>query len=159
MVVASPNPIILNEKKINNVSIDVPMVDLSGERSLVSKQIVKACEEFGFFKIINHGVSQHTIAKMQELGLSFFAKPLSQKRQLLATPPPPSSSSSSNCPSSPFGYGCKNIGLNGDMGEVEYLLIDPSPSSISQFSLNNNIDDTNDDPSNLFRYVYMSSLA
>ncbi|KAK4256547.1 hypothetical protein QN277_006256 [Acacia crassicarpa] len=117
MVVATPRPI-RNEKSL---SIDLPMVDLSAERSVVSQLIVKACEEFGFFKVINHGVPPETIAKMEEIGHSFFAKPVAQKKQ--ATP------------ASPFGYGCKNIGLNGDMGEVEYLLLNASPPSISQMSL------------------------
>ncbi|XP_028786949.1 gibberellin 2-beta-dioxygenase 2 [Neltuma alba] len=117
MVVASPHSI-RNEKI---VSIDLPMVDLSAERSVASQLIVKACEEFGFFKVINHGVPPETIAKLEQLGLGFFAKPVAQKKQ--ATP------------ASPFGYGCKNIGLNGDMGEVEYLLLNASPPSISQMSL------------------------
>ncbi|XP_054821135.1 gibberellin 2-beta-dioxygenase 2 [Prosopis cineraria] len=117
MVVASPHPI-RDEKSL---SIDLPMVDLSAERSVVSQLIMKACEEFGFFKVINHGVPPETIAKMEEIGLGFFAKPAAQKKQVT--------------PASPFGYGCKNIGLNGDTGEVEYLLLNASPPSISQMSL------------------------
>ena len=132
MVVASPHPI-QNEKSL---SIDIPMVDLSGERSVVSQLIVKACEEFGFFKVINHGVPPETIAKMEEIGHSFFAKPVSQKKQAMP-------------PATPFGYGCKNIGLNGDMGEVEYLLLKASPPSIPQMSLH-----ISNDPSH-FRYVHV----
>lgn len=133
MVVASPHPI-RNEKILN---IDLPVVDLSAERAVVSKLIVKACEEYGFFKVINHGVPQEVISRMEEIGLSFFAKPVAQKRQASTL-------------ASPFGYGCKNIGLNGDMGEVEYLLLHASPPSISQMD-NFNI---SNGPSS-FRYVYM----
>ncbi|XP_021290121.1 gibberellin 2-beta-dioxygenase 2-like isoform X3 [Herrania umbratica] len=116
MVVASPNPI--RAEKVQ--PIELPVIDLSAERSEVSKLIVEACEEYGFFKLINHGVSDNIIAQMEEEGLNFFTKPLSEKQRA--------------GPATPFGYGCKNIGFNGDIGEVEYLLLDTNPLSISQRS-------------------------
>jgi len=125
MVVASPIPIIRSEKIL---PIHLPVVDLSKERSMVTKLIVKACEEYGFFNVINHGVPCNTIAKMEEAAFAFFAKPLAQKKQL------------------PH-YGCKNIGFNGDMGEIEYLLLSATPPSIAHF---NNISNV---PSN-FRSVH-----
>ncbi|KAK7363438.1 hypothetical protein VNO77_05581 [Canavalia gladiata] len=112
MVLASPNPI-RNQTIISN---ELPIVDLMAERSETTKLIVKACEEYGFFKVINHGISYETIAKTEEAGFGFFAKPLCQKK--LAAP----------------AYGCKNIGFNGDMGEVEYLLLNATTHSISQIS-------------------------
>ncbi|KAF9620894.1 hypothetical protein IFM89_015291 [Coptis chinensis] len=117
MVVASsptPNRI----EKIN--SFDVPIIDLSCKRSLVSELVVKASEEYGFFKVINHGISKDITDRMEEQGLNFFAKPALEKRQ--AAPP------------SPLGYGTKNIGFNGDVGEVEYLLLHTNTQSISQSS-------------------------
>ncbi|XVF28170.1 hypothetical protein REPUB_Repub15cG0005800 [Reevesia pubescens] len=118
MVVASPNPI--RAEKVQVKPIELPVIDLSAERSEVSNLIVKACEEYGFFKVINHGVSEDIIAEMEEEGVNFFTKPLSEKQRA--------------GPATPFGYGCKNIGFNGDIGEVEYLLFDINPLSISQRS-------------------------
>ncbi|XP_027368716.1 gibberellin 2-beta-dioxygenase 2-like [Abrus precatorius] len=112
MVLASPNPI-KNERIIPN---ELPTVDLKAERSEVTKLIVKACEEYGFFKVINHGISNETIAKTEEAGFSFFGKPVTQKK--LAAP----------------AYGSKNIGFNGDVGEVEYLLLNATTHSIAQIS-------------------------
>ncbi|XP_027339485.1 gibberellin 2-beta-dioxygenase 2-like [Abrus precatorius] len=94
--------------------IELPTVDLAAERSTVIKLIVKASEEYGFFNVINHGVPHDTIAKMEKAGFDFFAKPLAQKKQ-----------------DAPDHYGFKNIGINGDMGEVEYLLL--NAASIAQF--------------------------
>nr|KYP62533.1 Gibberellin 2-beta-dioxygenase 2 [Cajanus cajan] len=129
MVAASPKSI--RSEKI--LPIELPVVDLSAERSMVTKLIVKACEDYGFFNVVNHGVPRDTIAKMEEAGFDFFAKPMAQKKQL-----PP--------------YGCKNIGFNGDMGEVEYLLLAATPHSIAHFKNISNV------PSNFRRWDFMSEI-
>ncbi|XP_010276485.1 PREDICTED: gibberellin 2-beta-dioxygenase 2-like [Nelumbo nucifera] len=116
MVVASATTI-RNERMR---AVGVPVIDLSRKRSQVMELILKACEDYGFFKVINHGVPKDVVARMEEEGFHFFAKPASEKQK--AGPP------------SPFGYGSKNIGFNGDMGEVEYLLLHSNPLSISQAS-------------------------
>ncbi|KAH1088300.1 hypothetical protein GLYMA_07G236100v4 [Glycine max] len=114
MVLASPNPI--RSEGILPSNELIPVVDLTAERSEVAKLIVKACEEYGFFKVINHGISHEVISKTEEAGFSFFEKPVAEKR--VAAP----------------AYGCKNIGLNGDMGEVEYLVLGATTHSIAQIS-------------------------
>ncbi|KAJ4832939.1 Gibberellin 2-beta-dioxygenase 2, partial [Turnera subulata] len=116
MVVASPTPVCSDRIQ----DIELPVIDLSGERSKVSSLIVKACEEYGFFKVINHGVPLDVIAKLEQESISFFSKSLSEKEKA--------------GPAIPFGYGCKNIGFNGDLGEVEYLLLNTNPHSIAQRS-------------------------
>ncbi|KAK4398226.1 Gibberellin 2-beta-dioxygenase 1 [Sesamum angolense] len=85
----------------------IPLVDLSRPDS--KAQLVKACEEFGFFKVVNHGVPIHLIKELESEALRFFSLPHSDKAK--AGPP------------DPFGYGDKRIGPNGDVGWVEYLLL------------------------------------
>ncbi|PNT23822.2 hypothetical protein POPTR_008G101600v4 [Populus trichocarpa] len=116
MVVASPTKLHSEE----HLAIELPTVDLSGDRSMVSNLIVKACEEYGFFKVKNHGVPHDIIAQMEKESFNFFAKPFDEKQKVE--------------PAKPFGYGCKNIGFNGDMGEVEYLLLNINPLSIAERS-------------------------
>ncbi|KAL0301330.1 UNVERIFIED_CONTAM: Gibberellin 2-beta-dioxygenase 1 [Sesamum radiatum] len=89
---AAANPIIFP---------DVPLIDLS--------KPVKACEDFGFFKLINHSVPTQFITQLESEALNFFSLPLSAKQT--AGPP------------DPFGYGNNKIGPNGDVGWVEYLLL------------------------------------
>ncbi|KAL1312792.1 hypothetical protein AAHE18_16G064400 [Arachis hypogaea] len=99
----------------------IPRIDLSMEnRSELSEQVVKACEEFGIFKVVNHKVPREVILRMEEEGAEFFAKTSSEKQQ--ASLP------------NPFGYGCNNIGNNGDVGDLEYLLLHTNPLFISQSS-------------------------
>ncbi|KAL6570576.1 Gibberellin 2-beta-dioxygenase 1 [Orobanche gracilis] len=85
----------------------VPLIDLSEPDP--NTQLVKACEDFGFFKVIRHGVPLEIIRELESKAVQFFSLPLSDKEK--AGPP------------SPFGYGDKKIGQNGDLGWVEYLIL------------------------------------
>ncbi|KAJ1414227.1 Oxoglutarate/iron-dependent dioxygenase [Sesbania bispinosa] len=97
----------------------IPVVDLSDPQA--KTLIVKACKEFGFFKLVNHGVPFDLMSNLEKESLRFFRKPQSEKDR--AGPP------------DPFGYGSKRIGSNGDVGWVEYLLLNTNPDVISPKSL------------------------
>ncbi|KAI3696577.1 hypothetical protein L6452_28962 [Arctium lappa] len=113
----------------------IPTIDLSAagkDPELVSKLIVEACEEYGFFKVINHGVPHHIIKTMEDESFHFFRKSLPEKQRV--------------GPANPFGYGNRKIGLSGDTGELEYLLLQTNQNYIANTSLLiSNIND--DDPS------------
>ncbi|KAG4960646.1 hypothetical protein GLYMA_13G259400v4 [Glycine max] len=88
-------------------SSTIPIVDLS--KPDAKTLIVKACEEFGFFKVINHGVSMEAISELEYEAFKFFSMSLNEKEKV--------------GPPNPFGYGSKKIGHNGDVGWIEYLLL------------------------------------
>ncbi|KAJ8532274.1 hypothetical protein K7X08_012197 [Anisodus acutangulus] len=85
----------------------VPLIDLSKHDS--KNLIVKACEEFGFFKVINQKVPMEFISKLESEAIKFFSSSLSEKLKA--------------GPADPFVYGNKQIGPNGDIGWVEYILL------------------------------------
>ncbi|GMI74026.1 Arabidopsis thaliana gibberellin 2-oxidase 4, ARABIDOPSIS THALIANA GIBBERELLIN 2-OXIDASE 6 [Hibiscus trionum] len=98
----------------------IPSVDLSLDRSMVSELIVQACQNYGFFKVINHGVPRVTISRLEDEGVRFFDRPARDVQRAE--------------PAGSFGYGSRNIGLNGDKGELEYLLLPTDPFSIVETS-------------------------
>ncbi|CAA7014274.1 unnamed protein product [Microthlaspi erraticum] len=85
----------------------IPVVDLTEPDA--KTQIVKACEEFGFFKIVSHGVLPDLMTQLEQEANNFFALPHSLKEKA--------------GPTDPFGYGSKQIGSKGDMGWIEYILL------------------------------------
>ncbi|XP_020113692.1 gibberellin 2-beta-dioxygenase 2-like [Ananas comosus] len=114
MVVPSPTP----ARSVAAGALGIPSIDLSQRRDRVAKLIARACEEVGFFKVINHGVPTDAIARMEAAGFDFFSLPAHEKQK--AGPP------------NPLGYGSRNIGFNGDTGELEYLLLHANNPSCSQ---------------------------
>nr|GEY07342.1 protein downy mildew resistance 6 [Tanacetum cinerariifolium] len=67
---------------------DVPVIDIGcGDRRLISKQIGDACRHYGFFQVINHGVPDEIVEKMQQVGRDFFELPLEEKMKLYSEDP------------------------------------------------------------------------
>ncbi|KAJ7555077.1 hypothetical protein O6H91_05G021300 [Diphasiastrum complanatum] len=69
----------------------VPVIDFSGLQEDDRKQetmsdIAKACEEWGFFQLINHGIPLPLIAKTRRVAKQFFDLPIEEK-QIYANKP------------------------------------------------------------------------
>lgn len=96
----------------------IPTIDLSEPDS--EFLLVNACEEVGFFKVINHGIPLEFMDKLEAAAAKFFSLPELEKEQAAQA--------------NPFGYRNKRIGLNGDVGWIEYLLLPAKIESISQIS-------------------------
>ncbi|KAL2930627.1 Gibberellin 2-beta-dioxygenase, partial [Bienertia sinuspersici] len=111
----------VNHSKANFFSATpiIPTIDLNNPDA--NSLLVKACKEFGFFKVVNHGISMQIMSQLEDEARKFFSLPQLQKE-------------SAGIPN-PFGYGNKKIGQNGDVGWIEYLLLSTSSDYISQISL------------------------
>ncbi|XP_022724266.1 gibberellin 2-beta-dioxygenase-like isoform X2 [Durio zibethinus] len=101
--------------KPTSVFKEIPVIDLRDPEA--KTLIVKACEEYGFFKLVNHGVPMEFMTRLEAEAFRFFNLPQSEKDK--AGPP------------DPFGYGSKRIGSNGDVGWIEYILLNTNPQVTS----------------------------
>ncbi|KAI3680961.1 hypothetical protein L6452_35741 [Arctium lappa] len=86
----------------------IPVIDLSCPQD-AKNLIVNACQDYGFFKVINHGVPPWLVAELENEAIGFFNMSPSEKNKY--------------CPPNPLGYGSNKIGPNGDIGWLEYLLL------------------------------------
>ncbi|KAH7298393.1 hypothetical protein KP509_25G041000 [Ceratopteris richardii] len=67
-------------------SIGVPVLDVAdwtsgGERSeTFLRQLKRACEEWGFLQLINHGMSEAELDRVREAARGFFSLPIEEKQ-------------------------------------------------------------------------------
>lgn len=65
-------------------SNEIPVISLAGvdgkERDEIRKKIVAACEDWGIFQVVDHGVDMELVETMTKLAKEFFA--LSQEEKL-----------------------------------------------------------------------------
>lgn len=69
----------------NEFSSEIPVISLAGidesneKRSEICKKIVEACEGWGIFQVVDHGVETTLISEMTSLATDFFAMPSEEK--------------------------------------------------------------------------------
>lgn len=69
----------------NEFSKDIPVISLAGldeaggRRSEICKKIVQAFEDWGIFRVVDHGIDSKLISEMIRLSLDFFALPVAEK--------------------------------------------------------------------------------
>ncbi|KAL2522250.1 Naringenin [Forsythia ovata] len=69
----------------NQFSNEIPVISLAGiddagaKRSEICKRIVEACEDWGIFQVVEHGVDTNLISDMTRLAREFFDLPAEEK--------------------------------------------------------------------------------
>ncbi|XVE92341.1 hypothetical protein REPUB_Repub01dG0088900 [Reevesia pubescens] len=85
----TPTYILPQDKRPNlsetSTLASVPVIDLLEPSALVVEQISRACEEYGFFQIINHGVPQELCDRMMATITDFFELPPDEKAPFFTT--------------------------------------------------------------------------
>eukprot|EP00897_Mesotaenium_endlicherianum_P005557 jgi/Mesen1/5029/ME000025S04436 len=128
------------------MSIDViPVIDLTylhdsdkSKSEQVIKAVGRACEEWGFFQVVNHGVSIQQFEVLKEQAAAFFSLPLEQKRLVKR--------SFRNC----FGYYDSELTKNvRDWKEVFDVTFKPHPELPDDDPANQTLDGWNQFPDGL----------
>ncbi|CAA6655568.1 unnamed protein product [Spirodela intermedia] len=69
--------------------MELSIIDLSDlhtpNRTAVLRSLGKACEEYGFFQVINHGVSQEVIRDMVDVSKRFFDLPFEERSRYMSS--------------------------------------------------------------------------
>lgn len=69
----------------NQFSDEIPIISLSGiddngeRRAMIRHSIVEACEEWGIFQVVDHGVDSEIVSDMTRLAGEFFGLPTEEK--------------------------------------------------------------------------------
>ncbi|MQM06816.1 hypothetical protein Taro_039643 [Colocasia esculenta] len=67
---------------------NIPLIDLGcPDRSQIIREIAHACRYYGFFQVINHGVSKDSMQTMMSMAHEFFSLPLEEKARLYSDDP------------------------------------------------------------------------
>ncbi|PIA54906.1 hypothetical protein AQUCO_00901070v1 [Aquilegia coerulea] len=77
------------EKKVDKGNIKLPVIDFAEmqgpNRSQVVKSLAKACEEFGFFQVINHGIPHDILHELEDVVRRFFEMPFEERAKFMST--------------------------------------------------------------------------
>lgn len=67
---------------------DLPLIDISGlegpHRSQVVSSIGRACQETGFFQVVNHGVEESMISEVMKVASEFFELPMEERNKFIS---------------------------------------------------------------------------
>ncbi|TVU50005.1 hypothetical protein EJB05_01354, partial [Eragrostis curvula] len=67
---------------VTSSAVALPIIDMSRSREEVRRAILDAGKEFGFFQVVNHGVSEEVLRDMKSVCEEFFQLPTGDKAHL-----------------------------------------------------------------------------
>ncbi|KAI4307304.1 hypothetical protein L6164_030508 [Bauhinia variegata] len=72
---------------VKGVNLEVPIIDFSNpyEEKLMQEIVAASCE-WGMFQIVNHGIPSEVIARLQDVGTTFFELPQEEKELVAKIP-------------------------------------------------------------------------
>nr|GEV87929.1 protein DMR6-like oxygenase 2-like [Tanacetum cinerariifolium] len=69
--------------------IDLPVIDFAqlqgADKPQVLASLSKACQEFGFFQLVNHGIGNEAIGKMIDVSKRFFELPFEERQRYMSS--------------------------------------------------------------------------
>ncbi|KAI3880075.1 hypothetical protein MKX03_003896 [Papaver bracteatum] len=78
----------LDQHKTTNLDLKLPIIDFGklqgSERPQVLKSLEEACENYGFFQVINHRIPQDILRDMMSVSQQFFDLPFEEKSKYMS---------------------------------------------------------------------------
>ncbi|XP_024992199.1 protein DMR6-LIKE OXYGENASE 2-like [Cynara cardunculus var. scolymus] len=69
--------------------IDLPVIDFAqlqgNDRPAVLRSLAKACQEYGFFQLTNHGITNDVVGKMIDVSKRFFELPFEERQRYMSS--------------------------------------------------------------------------
>ncbi|KAF3542348.1 hypothetical protein DY000_02002066 [Brassica cretica] len=110
----------------SSLDMEIPVLDMSDmwRNPEGLKRVRKACEEWGFFQVVNHGVDHGLMERVRGAWREFFDLPVEMKRKY------------ANSPDTYEGYGSR-VGVVKDakLDWSDYFFLNYLPSSIRNLSM------------------------
>lgn len=69
---------------VHDLEDPIPLVDLQSLK--LGKQLGEACEQWGIFRLVNHGVPPTLLSQLQDHAETFFSLPFESKQSLITSP-------------------------------------------------------------------------
>ncbi|KAM7526145.1 hypothetical protein LguiA_016047 [Lonicera macranthoides] len=122
-------PVAINGKCTQQPNLKLPVIDFADlhgpNRSQLLKSLACACEHYGFFQLVNHGIGSEIIREMIDVCGRFFEQALEEREKYM-----------SSDMGSPVRYGTSFISQTKDgvfcWRDFLKLLVPPSPNNLSQ---------------------------
>ena len=70
-----------NQKVVEEAG-EIPVIDMSQSREELVSKIGRACEEWGFFQVTNHGVPSEVSTRVEAVAKKFFDQSTEEKRKV-----------------------------------------------------------------------------
>ncbi|KAL3641286.1 iron ascorbate-dependent oxidoreductase [Castilleja foliolosa] len=108
---------------VHGVVLEVPVIDIGGDsidEIKIVESITEASKDWGMFQVVNHGIPNEVISKLQKVGREFFELPKEEKELIAKTPQ-----------SGIEGYGTNlQKEIDGKKGWVDHLFHKIWPSNV-----------------------------
>lgn len=82
----------MNDGELNNVqrqNLKLPIIDFAelhgSNRPQVLKSLANACEQYGFFQLVNHGIPSDVISSMIDVSTRFFELPFEERAKYMSS--------------------------------------------------------------------------
>ncbi|EFJ28146.1 2-oxoacid-dependent dioxygenase [Selaginella moellendorffii] len=69
------------DRRCTTLGLEIPVIDMLHDRSTMLRELKEACQDWGFFQVVNHGVDMEVVRNLRRLAYEFYVMPSQEKRK------------------------------------------------------------------------------